>query len=358
MQAETTFCWIGIDVAKDHLDIVVRPGGQSWRTTTDAEALTVLAQQVQAHHPQGVVLEATGGYEAAVVAALALALADLPVAVVNPRQVRDFAKATGRLAKTDQLDAALLAHFAEAVRPQPRPLPDAATQTLAALVERRRQVVAMRTAERQRLAQARIVAVRTHVQAHLVWLDAELAAVDHELRQQVEASSLWRVQEDLLTSVPGVGPTTACVLLAEVPELGHLSSKQVAALVGVAPLNHDSGRSVHGPRRIWGGRAGVRATLYMAALVATRHNPVLRAFYQALLARGKPKKVALVACLHKLLTILNALLKRQVRWQPTLAAEPSPSRQLLSSQGEGLGVRSSTSLTLPAGPGPLFVSSP
>lgn len=310
-------CWVGIDVAKACVEVAVRQGGVSgeqWQSATDAPGLAGLCERLRALGPQGVVLEATGGYEAPV--AVALALAGLPVAVVNPRQVRDFAKATGRLAKTDTLDAAVLAHFAEAVRPTPRPLPDAATQALAALVERRRQLVAMRTAERQRLQQARTAAVRTRIQTHLDWLATELADVDNDLRRQVEASPLWRAQEDLLTSVPGIGPTTACVLLAALPELGHLAPKPLAALVGVAPLNRDSGTSLRGRRGVWGGRAQVRASLYMATLVAVRHNPVLSAFYHHLLEVGKPKKVALVACMHKLLTILNALLKHQTRWQP------------------------------------------
>lgn len=316
-------CFVGIDVAKARVEVAVRQGGVSgehWQSATDEPGLLALCARLHALGPQVVVLEATGGYEAPLVAALGLAGA--PVAVVNPRQVRDFAKATGRLAKTDTLDAAVLAHFAEAVRPTPRPLPDAATQALAALVERRRQLVAMRTAERQRVQQARFAAVRARIQTHLDWLATELAEVDDELRRQVEASPLWRAQEDLLTSVPGIGPTTACVLLAALPELGRLPAKPLAALVGVAPLNRDSGTSLRGRRGIWGGRAQVRASLYMATLVAVRHNPVLVAFYQRLLAAGKPKKVALVACMHKLLTILNTLLKHQMRWhpQPSLAA--------------------------------------
>lgn len=311
-------CYVGMDIAKAGVEVAIRPTGDHWHSATDAAGLTTLAERLRALGPVLVVLEATGGYEAPVVTALALAA--VPVAVVNPRQVRAFAKATGRLAKTDTLDAAVLAHFAEAVHPTPRPLPDAATQALAALVERRRQLVAMQTAERQRLQQARVPAVHARIQAHLVWLASEVAEVDRDLRQHVEASPLWRVHEDLLTSVPGIGPTTACVLLAELPELGQLSHKQVAALVGVAPLNRDSGTSQRGKRAVWGGRAGVRATLYMATLVAVRHNPVLRAFYQRLVAAGKPKKVALVAAMHKLLTILNTLIKRQVRWQPLLAA--------------------------------------
>jgi transposase len=260
------------------------------------------------------VLEATGGLERLVVAALALA--GLPLAVANPRQVRDFAKATGRLAKTDALDAAALAHFAEAIHPEPRPLPDAASQALAALVERRRQVVGMVTAEKYRHQQA-LPPVRAKVAAHIAWLEQALKELDTELDQTLRASPLWR--EQLLRSMPGVGPTVSLTLLAHLPELGSGSVKRVATLVGLAPLNRDSG-AWRGCRAIWGGRRQVRAALYMAALVGVRHNPVLRSFYEGLLARGKPKKVALTACMHKLLTILHALLRDGTPWQPTLLA--------------------------------------
>lgn len=313
-----TPCWVGLDVAKTNVVVAVRPSGAQWTGATDAAGLAALVDWLRPQRPTLLVLEATGGYEAPLVAALTLAA--LPVVVVNPRQVRAFARALGRLAKTDTLDAAVLAHFAEAVHPTPRPLANAATVELQALVERRRQLVSLRTAETQRLQQSQVPAVQQRIQRHLDWLRDDLAALDEELRQRIEASPLWRAQEDLLTSVPGIGPTTACVLLADLPELGHLSQRQLAALVGVAPLNRDSGSSLHGTRTIWGGRAQMRASLYMPTLVAVRYNPVLRAFYQRLLAAGKPRKVALVACLHKLLTLLNALLKHQTRWQPTLAA--------------------------------------
>lgn len=256
-------------------------------------------------------LEATGGYEAPIAAELAAA--GIPVAVVNPRHVRAFAQALGRTAKTDALDAAVLARFAQAVTPEPRTLPDATTQELAALVERHRHLVAMHTAEANRLSLMRVETVRTQIRAHLDWLERQLREVDEALAHAVEQSPLWRAQEDLLRSVPGIGPTTACVLLADLPELGKLSAKQLAALVGVAPLNRDSG-TLRGRRVVWGGRAGVRSALYMATLAATRHNPVLRAFYLHLCTRGKPKKVALIACMHKLLTILNAILKHQTPW--------------------------------------------
>lgn len=305
-------CWVGIDVAKANVAVAVRPSGAQWSGATTETGLAALVAWLTPQQPPVIVLEATGGYEAPVVAALGLAR--LPVAVVNPRQVRAFARAVGRLAKTDALDAAVLAHFAEAVHPTPRALPDAATQELQALVERRRQLVALHTAETQRQQQTRVGAVQEQIARHLAWLESELRTLDHALRTRVEASPLWRAQDDLLQSVPGIGPTTACVLLAEVPELGQLTQRQLAALVGVAPLNRDSGRSLHGPRTVWGGRRDVRASRFMPTLVAVRHNPVLRAFYQRLLAAGKPRKVALVACMHKLLTWLNALLKRQRRW--------------------------------------------
>jgi len=248
----------------------------------------------------------------------ALALAGLSVAVVNPRQVRDFAKATGRLAKTDALDAAVLAHFAEAIHPAPRPLPDAARQALAALVERRRQVVGMRTAEHHRFQQA-LPTVRPKVAAHLQWLEQARKEWDAELDQTLRTSPLWRERDRLLRSVPGVGPTGSLTLLAHLPERGQGSVKHIATLVGLAPLNRDSG-AWRGTRAIWGGRRQVRTALYMAALVGVRHNAVLRTCSARLLARGKPKQVALTACMHKLLTILHAMLRHRAPWQPALLA--------------------------------------
>jgi transposase len=306
---------VGIDVAKARLDVAVRPSGEAWPAPNDAAGVAALAARLAGLAPALVVLEATGGLER--LAAAELAAAGLPVAVVNPRQVRAFARAVGQLAKTDALDAALLARFGEAVRPPPRPLPDAAQQELAALLARRRQVVVMLTAERQRLAAAG-AAVRRRVQAHVDWLARELAALDDDLGQTLRASPAWRAKEDLLRSVPGVGPVVALTLLAELPELGHLDRKRLAALVGVAPLNADSGTR-RGKRLVWGGRGRVRAALYMAALTASRYNPVLRAFYQRLLRAGKAKKVALTACMHKLLRILNAIVHAASPW-----ANPAP----------------------------------
>jgi transposase len=308
--------WIGIDVAQAHLDVAVRPQGEAWRCPYEEEAIIALVARLQALAPRLVVLEATGGLEARVVAALAAA--GLPVAVVNPRQVRDFAKAIGRLAKTDALDAQVLAHFAEAVGPPARPLPDAATQELRALLTRRRQLVEMLTAEKNRLRRA-VARVRPHLEAHIAWLERQLRDVDGDLDTLIRQSPAWHAQEARLRSVPGVGPGLSRTLLAALPELGQLNRKQLAALVGVAPLNRDSG-TWRGKRTTWGGRAPVRAVLYMATLAATRCNPTIRGFYERLCAAGKPRKVALTACRHKLLRILHALVRDQAEWQPPAAA--------------------------------------
>jgi transposase len=307
--------YVGIDVAKATLDVAVHPTADRWTAAHTEREVAGLVTRLTALHPALVVLEATGGLEGPL--AGALATAGLPVVVVNPRHVRDFAKATGTLAKTDALDAAVLAHFAAAVRPTPRPLPDAATQTLAALVTRRRQLVEMLTAERNRLGSAPRT-LRAEIQAHITWLQRRLGRLDDDLNQAIRTSPVWRVQDDLLQSVPGVGPVLSATLLASLPELGRLDRKAIAALVGVAPLNRDSG-TLRGRRMVWGGRAAVRAVLYMGTLVAVRHNPVLRAFYQRLRAVGKLPKVALTACMRKLLTILNAMLKHQRPWNPSYA---------------------------------------
>jgi transposase len=270
-----------------------------------------LVERLQALHPVLMVLEATGGWERAVTSALATA--GLPVVVVNPRQVRDFARATGQLAKTDALDARALAHFADVIRPTPRPLPDAQTQELRALLGRRQQLVVMRTAEQNRLTGTRTRLI-TDIEAHITWLNARIATLDNDLEILRRASPVWRENDDLLQSAPGIGPVCARTLLLELPELGTLNRQQIAALVGVAPLNCDSG-TLRGRRTMWGGRAHVRTVLYMGTLVATRYNPRMKAFYQRLLAAGKLKKVALTACMHKFLTILNAMLKHRTPWQ-------------------------------------------
>jgi transposase len=302
--------YVGVDVAKDWLDVAQRPEGAPWRVSNDERGIAALVERLVQLRPALVVLEATGGMEMPVVGALVVA--QLPTAVVNPRQVREFARATGRLAKTDAIDAQVLAQFGEAVRPELRPFPDAATQELSALLTRRRQLVGMLTAEKNRLRTA-AKAVRADVQEHIRWLERRLSDLDGQLAQSIRSTPSWRERDNLLKSTPGVGPVLSITLLADLPELGTLGRKEIAALVGVAPLNWDSGH-LRGKRRVWGGRSRVRAALYMAALVAARRNPVIQAFYERLVAAGKPKKVALTACMHKLLTILNAMIRHRTPW--------------------------------------------
>ena len=308
MEGEARF--VGIDVSKAQLDVAVRPTGQRWVVSYDQTGIEGLIPQIVDLEPALVLLEATGGLELPLVAALAAAA--LPVVVVNPRQVRDFAKATGTLAKTDTLDAGVLAHFADAVRPEVRPLKDAETQVLNSLTARRHQVMTMLVSEKNRLGTA-IGAVSPRIEAHIAWLEQELSDLDKGLRQTLRRSPVWREKDDLLRTVPGVGEQISLTLLANLPELGTLNRRQIAALVGVAPYNRDSG-TLRGKRAVWGGRSRVRAVLYMGALVASRHNPAIRDFYQRLLAAGKPKKVALVASMRKLLVILNGMLKHGSPW--------------------------------------------
>jgi transposase len=283
----------------------------------DAAGVDALVQRCVALAPERIVLEATGGFELGVAAALAAN--QLPVVIVNPRQVRDFARATGQLAKTDRLDANVLAHFGEAIQPEVRPLPDATARGLSTLVGRRRQLQDMLTAEQHRLMSAAVhdapQPLRDQLSEHIEWLRRQLQHVDDDLNQQIRSSPVWREREDLLRSIRGIGPIVSAMLLSHLPELGQLDRKAIAKLVGVAPLNRDSG-TVTGRRHIWGGRAPVRAALYMAALVASRHNPQIRTFYQRLLAAGKPRKVALVACMRKLLLICNAVLRSHTSWSP------------------------------------------
>jgi transposase len=309
--------FVGIDVSKATLDIVMRPGGSRESIPNQEAQIGELVRRLSTLQVTLLVVEATGGVERRIVRALAAA--ELPVIVVNPRQVRDFAKATGRLAKTDKIDAEILAHFGEAVRPALRTLPAPGSEELRALIARRRQVTEMLTAETNRLTHS-AKAVGKRIQAHIRWLEAELDRVDSELDQSIHQSPIWREQEDLLKSVPGIGPVISRTLLAELPELGKLNRKQIAALVGVAPLNWDSGM-MRGRRAIWGGRATVRAALYMAALVASRCNPKIREFHRRLRAGGKAPKVALVACMRKLLTILNAMIKHRTRWSVIVEAQ-------------------------------------
>lgn len=313
--------YVGIDVSKGRLDVALRPAGDRGRCwfPNDPAGIDGLVSRLLEEPPALVVLEASGGYERP--AAAAPAASGLAVAVVNPRQARDFAKATGRLAKTDVLDAESLARFAEAVKPEPRVLPGEEALLLKEILDRRRQLLSMLVAENNRLSATASEPVRRRIRAHARWLEKELSRTDRDLEGAIEASPTWRENEALLRSVPGVGPVLARTLLAELPELGTLTHRRLSALVGVAPFNFDSG-TLRGRRMIWGGRSRVRAALYMAALVASRHNPAVRAFYERLVEAGKPKKVALVACMRKLLSILNAVMRDRVPWRPIHVLSP------------------------------------
>jgi transposase len=309
--------WVGIDVSKATLEVCVYPNGAQWQIANRQAQWDALAEQLAALAPERIVLEASGGYEAAVVAVLVER--ELPVVVANPRQVRDFARAIGELAKTDRIDAQVLARFGEAIRPEVRAMPDATTRAVRSQVSRRRQLQEMLTAEQNRLVSAAVQdapePLRDQLGEHIDWLRRQLRDIDDELRRQLQDSPVWREREDLLRSIPGIGPVTSMALLSQVPELGQLDRRAIAKLVGVAPLNDDSG-TLHGRRHIWGGRAAVRARLYMAALVASRHNPSIRAFYERLRTAGKPAKVALVACMRKLLVLCNSVLRTATPWRP------------------------------------------
>jgi transposase len=309
--------YVGIDVSAATLDVAVHEGRLT-QARNDAQGIAAMVKELQALPVSLVVLEATGAYHRDVTSALVAA--GVPVAVVNPRQVRDFARSTGQLAKTDRLDAAVLARFAAVVRPTPRPVPSDATLELAALIDRRRQLLEMLVAEKNRLSVAR-KAVRPSVQQVIRTLEKALARTDDEVDRWIRESPVWRAQEDLLRSVPGVGPQTARMLIAALPELGRLTRREIAALVGVAPLACDSG-TLRGQRHCWGGRAHIRAVLYMAAVSGARFNPVLRALYRRLRAAGKPAKVALVACMRRLITILNAMVRSQQFWHAPALLTP------------------------------------
>jgi transposase len=304
--------FVGIDVSKDRLDVHVRPSGEAFVVTRDGTGLEELVERLQALTPTLIAVEATGGFETIVAAAIAGA--SLPLAVVNPAQVRHFAQAVGKRAKTDPIDAAVIARFAEAVKPEPRPVPDEAARLLGELVGRRRQIIEMLVAERQRETRAGNVRVRKSLARHIKVLEKELVEIDDDIGSLIRGSPVWREKEDLLVSVPGVADKTSSSLLAEVPELGRLTRRQIASLVGVAPFTRQSGRW-KGKSMIAGGRAAPRTAIYMAALTASQHNPVLKAFYRRLLAAGKPKMVALIAVARKLLTILNAMLRDRKPWQ-------------------------------------------
>jgi transposase len=305
--------FIGIDVAKDRLDVHVRPAGEVFSVPRDDEGVATLARRWAKDRPTLIVLEATGGFETIVAAGLAAA--GLPVAVVNPRQIRDFARATARLAKTDALDAAVIAHFAEAVRPVARPLADPQTRMLGELMARRRQLVEMIVAESNRRRQLTAKRALKSVDRVLVTLKAQLTEIDHDIDTSIRGTPAWREAENLLTSVPAVGPKIARTLIAELPELGTLDRHQAASLVGVAPFNRDSG-NLRGRRTISGGRSVVRAALFMAVLVAIRRNLPLARTYHRLKAAGKPAKLAIVACMRKLVILLNAILRDKTPWQP------------------------------------------
>lgn len=304
---------IGIDVAKEHLDVHVRPTDEAFRVTNDEAGRATLLTRLHALRPTVVVLEASGGYE--VPLAATLASAELPVAVVNPRQIRAYARAVGQLAKTDRLDARVTALFAEATRPAPRPVPNEQARALGELVARRRQLVNMLVAEQNRRSLVRDRRLQRHVDAHIAWLEEALRRLDHDLTTLIRATPAWRETDDLLRSVPGIGPVTACTLIADLPELGCLDRRRIAALAGLAPFARDSG-VFRGRRMITGGRPQVRCVLYMATLAAIRFNPAIRAFHHRLVQAGRPGKVAITAAMRKLLTILNAMLRDRRPWQP------------------------------------------
>jgi transposase len=310
--------FVGVDVSKARLDLAFRGSNlPSLSVTNDEVGIAKVVEDLKGLPVELVCMEATGGYEVPV--AGALMVVGIQVAIVNPRQVRDFARAIGQLAKTDTIDAAVLARFAEVVRPEPRPLPEGPAAELRELVARRRQLVEMLVAERLRLGRGPTGAVRQSVTSHIKFLERQLERSDTDLAEAIKKSPAWRAKDDLLQSVPGVGPTTSRTMLATLPELGTLDRKKIAALVGVAPLNCDSG-TMKGARHIWGGRTSVRQVLYMAAMAAARYNPVIRTFYERLVRAGKPAKVVLTACMHKLLTILNAIVRTHQPWKEQVPA--------------------------------------
>ncbi len=316
MNESTVEKFVGVDVSKATLDICITPPGQAMHVTYDDAGVSQIVALLKETCPTLIVLEATGGLE--VHLASELAAAHLPVAIINPRQARDFAKATGRLAKTDEVDAAMLADFARAIRPQVRPLKDADTRALDDMVSRRRQLIAMRVQETLRLGTAASKALQKSLKKHIVWLDKQIVEVDGDLNQQLRESDVWRAKDDLLRAIPGVGTVTSLTMLAKCPELGALNRREIAALTGVAPLANDSGKH-RGKRFIWGGRADVRAVLYMATISAMRCNDTIKTFADRLKQAGKPAKVVIVACMRKLLTIMNAMLKNNAAWNPKKA---------------------------------------
>jgi transposase len=318
--ASQMISFVGIDVSKAHLDGYIRPQGVEFQVANTSDGIRQLIETLHAYTVSLVVLEATGGYEQE--AFVGLSAAGVATVRINPRQARDFAKATGKLAKSDKIDARVLAHYAQAIQPEVRPVPDEATRTLQAVLDRRRQVVDMLVAEKNRLGISH-PSVRERVQEHITWLEQELDDLNDQLQQALKDHPHWQEQSGWLRSVPGVGPVLTTTLLADLPELGHLDRKKIAALVGVAPFNRDSG-FMNGKRAVWGGRGSVRHALYMATLAARRFNPVIRAFFERLTKAGKPFKVAMTACMRKLLTILNALLFHRTAWDPKLVDQKAP----------------------------------
>ena len=308
--------FVGIDVSKGTLDVHIAPSGKSLHVTHDDSGIGQILESLKEACPALIVMEATGGLEVRL--ASELASAGLPVAVINPRQARDFAKATGHLAKTDQVDAAVLAAFAQAIRPQVRPLKDVDTRALDDMVSRRRQLIAMRVQETLRLGTASSKSLQKSLNKHIAWLDKQITDIDADVNQRLRASDIWRAKDDLLRAIPGVGAITSLTMLAKCPELGTLNRREIAALTGVAPLANDSGKH-RGKRFIWGGRADVRAVLYMAAISAMRCNPAIKAFADRLKQAGKPPKVVIVTCMRKLLTIMNSMLKNNTPWNPKTA---------------------------------------
>ncbi len=308
--------FVGIDVSKSTLDVSIEPIGQTLHVAYDEAGISQIVACLKEASPALIVMEATGGLEVRI--ATELVSKGLLVAVTNPRQARDFAKATGRLAKTDRVDAAMLAAFAKAIRPQARPLKDEDTCALNDMVSRRRQLIDMRVQETLRLGTAASKPLQKNLNKHIAWLDKQITAVDNDLTKRLRGSSVWRAKNDLLREIPGVGAVTTLTMLAKCPELGTLNRREIAALTGVAPLANDSGKH-RGKRFIWGGRADVRAVLYMAAVSAIQHNEPIKAFADRLKKAGKPPKVVIVACMRKLLTIMNSMLKNNAPWNPKFA---------------------------------------
>ena len=314
-EQNTSELFVGIDVSRDLLDVAVHPTLEHNSFSNNEKGIGELVTFVKSLNPNLVVLEATGGYEMAVVSVLVAN--QQPVVVVNPRQVRDFAKATGKLAKTDRIDAAVIAHFGAALRPEVRPLKDPDAQALDALIARRRQIVDMVTMEKNRLIGVS-TGIQQGIKEHIAWLEARIKSANDDINRSIQNTPMWKEKDEIFQSIKGIGPTTSATLLSELPELGELNRKEIAALAGVAPLNRDSGK-IKGKRVVWGGRGQLRSVLYMGTLVATRHNPTIRAFYQHLLLAGKCKKVAITACMRKLLTIINVMVKNKTKWKDPVA---------------------------------------